>query len=93
MLVGRNRLVLVLFSVKSEANKTILDVSIKKITAESSLKFIGLPVPDTNWKSGFHLKQNCFYLRRLASPYWIQKHLTASKGSGLLLSKGKGLWE
>lgn len=82
------------FGVKSIANKTKLEISISQITVDSSLVIIDLPVPDTNWKNGFHLKQNCFYLRRLASPFWIHKHLKASKGSGiLLLSKGKGLWE
>ena len=69
----------------------ILEVSIRETTSESTLKIIGLPEPGTNWKSGFHLKQNCFYLRRLASPYWIQKYPTPSKDSGLLLSKTQGV--
>lgn len=37
-----------------QQTKTILEVSIREITVESLTKIIGLPVPDTNWKSGCH---------------------------------------
>ena len=75
--------------INPQRTELILEASIRASTAEISLKIIVLPAPDTNWKNGFHLKQNCFYLRRLVSPYWIQKHPTPAKDSGLLFQKAR----